>query len=88
MPDFANCDFAISFSRLFEDNPDHMRIPNWVQRFHQHGSSPKDLLKENRHVPDRRGRFAAFVFNRQVQQREEFFETLNGVGQVDARVVL
>lgn len=82
VPDMTRCDFAISFSRGIA-SPDHMRIPNWVQRLPHFGLSPRDLLSANRPRPERGEHFAAFIFRNKVPFREAFARELASRGPLD-----
>jgi hypothetical protein len=82
VPDMSRCDFAISFQRDIDD-PRHMRIPNWVQRFNWMGLSPSMLLDSQRARGPRPANFCAYLHNNRVALREEFVRALSRHATVD-----
>ncbi len=82
VPDMARCDFAISFQRDIDD-PRHMRIPNWVQRFNWQGVSPAMLLQGRRARGPVPANFCAYLHNNRVPLREEFVRALSRHAAVD-----
>ena len=82
VPDMARCDFAISFDRAIQ-TPNHMRIPNWVQRLYLNGLSPRSLLSSARTKHEAGDRFGAFIFRNKVAFREDFARTLAGRAPLD-----
>jgi hypothetical protein len=74
-PEMTRCDFAISFSRDIA-SPNHMRIPNWVQRLYFNGISPRHLLSGERPKQQKGDRFCSFIYRNKVAFREAFAETL------------
>ncbi len=82
IPDMTRCDFAISFSRDIA-SPNHMRIPNWVHRFHFNGLSPRDLLSANRPRTEKGKHFGAFIFRNKVPLRETFGRELASRAPLD-----
>jgi len=81
-PDMTGCDFAISFSRTIAD-PRHLRVPNWIQRFHAAGLSPRDLLIAHQKRGEPGARFCSFIHRNPVSLREEFVRILARRAPVD-----
>ena len=76
------CDYAISFQRDI-DHPRHIRIPNWVQRFHANGIHPEQLLQSHR-IRDPEGEeFCAFLYGNHVPFREAFVRMLSARRRVN-----
>jgi alpha(1,3/1,4) fucosyltransferase len=84
-PDFATCDFALSFCRELVDAR-HLRVPNFVVTQRAHGYAGDALLHPH---PDpaaaRRAktRFCAYVQGNRVALREEFVQKLARYKRVD-----
>lgn len=81
--DLGACDFAISFNPA-ADNRREMRIPNWVSRLYQAGSSPQALVRQERKPMPRRDRFCAFVYRMAYAEREGLFAAIHARRPVDA----
>jgi hypothetical protein len=82
VPDMSRCDFAVSFQRDIDD-PRHLRIPNWVQRFNALGIAPAALLSSQRARGATPASFCAYLHNHRVPMREEFVRELSRRAAVD-----
>jgi hypothetical protein len=86
-PVMAQCDYAISFSRLV-DHPNHLRLPLWVYQLRGVGISPQALIKDLHSDWDKvaaaRTSFCNFIYAHDVAFRNEVFAELNRRQAVDA----
>ncbi len=84
-PDFAACDFALSFCRELVD-PRHLRVPNYVgmERLHQLGEVDRMVPPADPHALLRgKTRFCAYVQKHRVPRREAFVLALARRRRVD-----
>ncbi len=84
-PDFATCDFALSFCREIVD-PRHLRLPNYVGNHLLHGFADAALYAPPTDVAALRRaktRFCAYVQRHRVPRREEFVRALSSYERVD-----
>jgi alpha(1,3/1,4) fucosyltransferase len=84
-PDFATCDFALSFCRELVDAR-HLRVPNFVGTQRVHGYADGALLHPHADPAAARRaktRFCAYVQGNRVRQREEFVQQLARYKRVD-----
>ncbi len=84
LPDFNECDFAITFCHL-PDEPRHLRLPQYVH----YVLNPKVLVKDSSYNPEsvlkNKGRFCNFlVSNPRGAERNKFLKMLNRRKAVDS----
>jgi len=84
-PDFATCDYAISFARDLVDDR-HLRVPNYVCTQAAYGFAPEALRRRVADPAEARRaktRFCTYVQGNPVPFREDFVRALSRYARVD-----